>query len=313
MILEKPKFWDQKISIYSILLFPLTVFVLLFIFLKKMVIKPIKFKIPIICVGNIYVGGTGKTPVSILLANELTKLGHKPVILKKYYRSHRDEHDLIRANYSNLILDRDRMNGIKKAEKANYDAVILDDGFQDYKINKDLNIICFNENQLIGNGLVLPSGPLRENLKSLNNAHIILINGAKNIEFEKKILNINRNIEIFYTTYNPINMEQFKNKKLLAVAAIANPNNFFNLIKSHNLKIEKELVYPDHYEFSEKEIKNIIHEAKINNYHIIMTEKDYFKFKSNEINSLNYLKISLKVENYEKFIKKIKKIYDKKN
>ena len=313
MILKKPKFWDKKISIYSIILFPLTILVTLIIFLKKKITKSIKFNIPIICVGNIYIGGTGKTPASIFLAKELSALGRRPVILRKYYNNHKDEHDLIKANFSNLILDIDRINGIKDAEKANYDIVVLDDGFQDYKIKKDLNIICFNENQLIGNGLVLPSGPLRENLKSLNNAHIILIIGKINKEFEKKILSANKNVKIFYANYKPTNIEQFKNKKLLAIAAIGNPDNFFKLIKKYNLIVEKELVYPDHYQFSEKEIENIIKEAENNNYHIIMTEKDYFKFKNNKINKFNYLKVSLEIENYEGFIKIIKKNYAKKN
>ena len=76
----------------------------------------------------------------------------------------------------------------------NYDAVILDDGFQDYSIKKDLNIICFNQNKLIGNGQVLPSGPLRENLNSLIEANIVLINGKKDNNFENKILEINKNI-----------------------------------------------------------------------------------------------------------------------
>ena len=91
MKLNKPKFWDKKNSLISILFFPLTLIVLLFIFFKKKLIKVKKFKLPIICVGNIYIGGTGKTPTSIFLANELLKLGKKSVILRKYYKSHIEE------------------------------------------------------------------------------------------------------------------------------------------------------------------------------------------------------------------------------
>ena len=313
MILKKPKFWHKKDSPISIILFPLTWIVLLTIFLKKKIIKPIKFNIPIICVGNIYIGGTGKTPVSIFLAKKLSEMGIKTAIMRKYYKSHLDEHNLIKDNFNNLILDNDRARGIKKAEKNNYDTVILDDGFQDYKIKKNLNIICFNNNQLIGNGLVIPSGPLRENLKSLNNAHLIVINGEKNIEFEKKIININKNLKIYYSEYIPENIKNFKNKKLLAVAAIGNPENFFKLIRKYKLNIEKELIYPDHYEFTKIEIENIIKDARSKNYHIIMTEKDYFKFKYYDAENLNYLKVSLKINNEESFIKTISKIYVKKN
>lgn len=313
MILKKPKFWHKKDSPISIILFPLTWIVLLTIFLKKKIIKPVKFNIPIICVGNVYIGGTGKTPVCIFLAKKLSEMGIKTAIMKKYYKSHLDEHKLIKDNFNNLILDNDRAKGIKKAEKNNYDTVILDDGFQDYKINKNLNIICFNDNQLIGNGLVIPSGPLRENLQSLNTAHIVLINGEKNIEFEEKILNINKNLKVYYFKYLPQNINQLEKKELLAVAAIGNPENFFKLIRENNLNIKKELIYPDHYNFSKTEIENILKDARNNNYHIVMTEKDYAKFKSYDTENLTCLKVSLKIDNEESFIKTIKKLYDKKN
>ena len=228
---SKPKFWDDKIGIYSIILFPFTLITLIFIFLKKKFTKKIKFNIPVICVGNIYIGGTGKTPTSILLAKELSRLKKNPVIVRKYYKNHEDEHELIKSNFKNLILDNSRIAGINEAIKMNYDTVILDDGFQEYKIKNKINIICFNQHQLIGNGLVLPSGPLRESLKSLNNANIILINGEEDGNFEKKILKINKNLKIFYSFYKPLNIEQFKKKKLVALASIGNPNNFFKFLR----------------------------------------------------------------------------------
>ena len=152
------------------------------------------YDLPIICVGNIYIGGTGKTPTSIYLAKELSKSGKNPTIFRKYYKSHFDEHLLIKKNFSNLILNNDRVKGVLEAKAKNYDTIIFDDGFQDYKIDKDLNIVCFNQNQLIGNGFVLPAGPLRENINSLKNANLVLINGIKNSNFEKKILEINKNL-----------------------------------------------------------------------------------------------------------------------
>jgi tetraacyldisaccharide 4'-kinase len=313
MKLNKPKFWNRKNSAYSIILFPLSLIVLFFIFLKKKYTKTLRFNIPIICVGNIYIGGTGKTPTSIFLANELLKLNKNPVILRKYYKSHIDEHDLIKKYFNNLIISRNRIIGAKKAEEENYDSVILDDGFQDYKIKKDLNILCFNQNQLIGNGFVLPAGPLRENLSSLINADIIIINGRKNFTFENKILNINKNLEIFYSHYNPINIDQFKNKKILALAGIGNPDNFFQLIEENNLNIEKKLIFPDHYQFTKSELENIVEEANNKNYQIVTTEKDYFKVKNFDINNIQYLKVELEIDNKEKFLKSVIKLYDKKN
>ncbi|MDA9180734.1 tetraacyldisaccharide 4'-kinase [Pelagibacteraceae bacterium] len=313
MKLNKPKFWDTKISFISILLFPISLIVLIFIFLKKKFTKTIRFNIPIICVGNIYLGGTGKTPTSIFLGNELTKIGKKPVILRKFYNGHEDEYNLIKKYFKNLIIRRNRDDGIKEAEKKNFDSIILDDGFQDYKIKKDINILCFNQNQLIGNGLIVPSGPLRESISSLKNANIILINGKENKNFEKKIFDINNNLKVFYSYYKPINLERFRNKKLFAIAGIGNPENFFQLIEENNLYIEKKLAFPDHYQFTKNEIKNIINEAKNLNCQIIMTEKDYFKIKDYNVNDIDYLNVALEVIQKEKFIKTVARIYDQKN
>ena len=96
MKLIKPKFWSKKGNLISTLLFPFSLLVLLFIFFKKKTAKKIKFNIPIICLGNIYIGGTGKTPTSIFLSNELINLGRNPAILRKFYKSHIDEHELIK-------------------------------------------------------------------------------------------------------------------------------------------------------------------------------------------------------------------------
>jgi len=315
MKFNKPKFWDKKYSFFSIILLPVSLVVLLLISLKKKFTKSIKFDVPIICFGNIYIGGTGKTPSAIFLANELFKLGKNPVILRKYYESHVDEYNLIKKKFNNLILDRNRADGLKKAKIGGFDSVILDDGFQDYKIKKDLNIVCFNHNQLVGNGLILPAGPLRESLGSLINANLVLINGSKDNDFEQKILSINKNLQIFYSHYKPTNIDQFINKKLLAISGIGNPENFFKLAKEHGLRIEKKIIFPDHYEFNEKEIKNIVKEAKDKNYQIIMTEKDFFKINHFDIDNdeIKYIKLSLEIKEREKFIKAVTKIYDKKN
>ena len=310
MNINKPKFWDKKIGVISILFFPLSLIFILVIFFKRKIFKPKKFKIPIICVGNIYVGGTGKTPTSIYIANKLLELGKKPAIVRKLYNNHFDEYNFIKNYFKNLIISKNRVIGLKIAENSGFDSVILDDGLQDYNIKKNLNIVCFNQNKLIGNGLVLPAGPLRENLSSLKNANIIIINGKKNENFEKLILKINKNLDIYYSTYKPINLEQFKNKKLFALAGIGNPENFFKLIDENNLKIERKLVFPDHYKFSKIEIQKIIDEAERNNCEIIMTEKDYYKINSFKLGKINYLKVKLEIKEFQELINKINLLYD---
>ena len=313
MIFNKPDFWDKEKNLISFILYPFSLIFLIIVFLRKKFILKKSFKTPIICIGNIYLGGTGKTPSSIYIAKELKKLGKKPVIIRKFYPAHADEYKLIKSNFENILLNSNRSIGIKEAEKKKFKTMILDDGFQDYRIKKDLNIICFNSNQLVGNGLALPAGPLRESLNSLKEADLILINGKKNIKFEKKILLINKKLDVFYTNYKPINPKKFKGKKLMAIAGIGNPNNFFKLLSDLKLKIVKKFIFPDHYQFKKKEILSIIGEAKKNNCEIIMTEKDFFKIKKFNLKSLNYLKISLEINNKKKFLNRILRIYAKKN
>lgn len=308
--LIKPKFWDKKNKNFiSIVLYPLSMIVLLIIFLKKLFVKERDFKIPIICVGNIYIGGTGKTPTSIFIAKELLSLGLNTVILRKYYKNHSDEYNLITNNFENLIVNKDRAQGIIDARKKGFKTLILDDGLQDYRIKSNLKIVCFNQKQLIGNGLVLPAGPLRESLSALKKVDIILINGNKDIEFEKKLLSINKNLDIHYSYYKPKNIDEFYNHKLLAIAGIANPENFFNLLKENNLKINKKLIFPDHYKFNKSELLDIINEAEKEKLKIIMTEKDFNKVNDFRLEKINYLKVSLEIENQEKFFKRIMKLY----
>ena len=308
MKLYKPKFWNHK-NFISLSLFPVSLIIQLVILLKKKFTKVSSFKIPIVCIGNIYVGGTGKTPLSILVSKELSKIGKKPVIIRKYYKEHMDEHSMIKENFSHLILNSDRTGAIQEAQNKNFDTAILDDGFQDYKIKKDLSIICFNSN-FEGNDFVIPAGPLREKLNSIKNAQIIVINGYKNLKFEKKILAINNNIDIYYSKYKAINYAKFSQKELLVITGIGNPENFLELLNSHKLKIAKKYIFPDHYTFSKEELNNFKSEAKKNGYQIICTEKDYHRIKKYSVDEIDFLRVELVLEKKETLIKKIQDIYD---
>ena len=290
-MINKPKFWDNKIGILAITLFPITLIISFIIFLKKKFIKPKSFNLPIICVGNIYLGGTGKTPSTMLLAKELNKVGKKTVVIRNYYKGHTDEYDLIKKNNIQLILKKNRIESIKEAEQKGFEIILLDDGLQDYKLKKDLSIVCFNQNQLIGNGLIIPSGPLRENLNALKKIDIVLINGKKDIKFEEKILNVNKDLEIFYSFYKPENINKFKNYDLLAIAGIGNPENFFQLLEENNLKVKIKMKFPDHYKFAKHEIEKILKIAEQKKCKIIMTEKDYIKIKKFELPNIDFLKV----------------------
>ena len=310
MKLFKPKFWKSNKNFFTILLIPLSLITWIYIILKKTFIQKVKFNIPVICVGNIFIGGTGKTPLSIHIARKLSENGKNPAIVRKYYASHIDEHKMILSYYNKLILNLNRSKGIYEALEKGYDAVILDDGFQDYKIKKNLSIICFNSNQLIGNGYLFPSGPLRESLGSLRNANILIINGNRSLDFEQKILKIQKDLKIYYSNYKPLNIQEFKNKKLLVISGIGNPENFFKILKDNQMNIQKKMVYPDHYEFTKNEMLKIIEYAKKNDFQIVMTEKDYYKIKDFSLENIKYLKVKLEIEKEEEFIKNVMKAYD---
>ena len=310
MKLKKPKFWDEQKSLISVFLLPISVLIKIIVFFKKKLTKEKKFEVPIICIGNIYIGGTGKTPLAVLIGNQLIRNKRKPIIIRKYYKNHEDEHELIKAKFGNLIVNKSRISAINEAIKKKFNIVILDDGFQDVKIKKNLSIICFNQKQLIGNGLTIPSGPLRESLSSLAKADVVVVNGQQDKAFEEKVLSFNKNIKIFYSKYKPTNISDFREKKLLAFAGIGNPNNFFDLLYKNNLHVEKKLLYPDHYEFSRKDILKIIDDAEKNNLKIITTEKDYYRIKKYNIKEIDYLMIDLVIEEIEKFDKIILELND---
>jgi len=309
MRIYKPIFWNKPKNFITLILLPISFLLQIFVLLKKKFYKAKKFNIPILCVGNIYIGGTGKTPISLFLANELKLLGKKPVIIKKFYKNQKDEHLLIEKNGTPLIIEKDRSNSIRLAEKE-FNFAILDDGYQDYGIKKDLSILCFHNKQLIGNGYIFPAGPLRENLSAIKNAQIAIINGEKNEIFESKLKKFNSNLKVFYSKYKLINPEKFQNKDILAFAGIGNPENFFDLLIENGLNVKKSIPYPDHYDFKRNEILEIIDHAKEKNYTILTTEKDLSRIQNFKFSEIYSCDVSLEIENKSHLMTFIKKIYD---
>ena len=309
MRIYKPIFWNKPKNFITLILLPISFLLQIFVLLKKNFYKAKKFNIPILCVGNIYIGGTGKTPISLFLANELKLLGKKPVIIKKFYKNQKDEHLLIEKNGTPLIIEKDRSSSIRLAEKE-FNFAILDDGFQDYGIKKDLSILCFHNKQLIGNGYIFPAGPLRENLSAIKNAQIAIINGEKNEIFKSKLKKFNSNLKVFYSKYKLINPEKFQNKDILAFAGIGNPENFFDLLIENGLNVKKSIPYPDHYDFKRNEILEIIDQAKEKNYTILTTEKDLSRIQNFKFSEIYSCDVSLEIENKSHLMTLIKKIYD---
>ena len=117
-------------------------------------------------------------------------------------------------------------------------------------------------------------------------------------------------MKIYYSNYKPLNIQEFKNKKLLVISGIGNPENFFKILKDNQLNIQKKMVYPDHYEFTKNEMLKIVEHAKKNDFQIVMTEKDYYKIKDFSLENIKYLRIKLEIEKEEEFIKNVMKAYD---
>jgi|TARA_B110000211_G_C14071025_1_gene549975 tetraacyldisaccharide 4'-kinase len=307
MKLLKPKFWNKKNNLMSLMLLPVSLSLQLLITIKNSFIKKVRFSIPVICVGNIYLGGTGKTPVSIEIVKILKELGKKTAIIKKNYKKHNDEFKLIESKNIKLFKNITRKRAIIEAEMNKFDCVVLDDGFQDPSIAKNLNILCFNEKQLIGNGMTLPSGPLREPLSAIKKCQIIIINGNKNYEFEKVIKENSNNVSIYYAKYQPTNLQRFTSKNLLAFAGIGNPVNFFNLLEENNLTIKKKISFSDHYNYSLKELKRLIDYSIKNNLQLITTEKDFFRMKHFQLPQIECLNVNLELLNKNTFKNEISK------
>ena len=314
MKLKKPKFWDyEKPNFISYLLIPFTLIVLInnfFLNLKK----EKKFqKIKTICVGNIYLGGTGKTPTTIKIYQILKKLNLNVFTAKKFYRSQVDEKIIlekktfhITSNSRKQILN-DNLNGEKKI-------FIFDDGLQDRKIKYNLEFVCFDSENWIGNGQLIPSGPLREKLNSLKKYDGIFLKGeSDNIsKIIESIKNENDKIPIFRTFYNPINLKKFDtSKKYLMFAGIGNPKNFKDMLSENNFNIIDEIFFPDHHPYTENDIYKIKERANFSNAKIITTEKDFVKIPDSQKKDINFLEIDLKIKDESKLIDFLKsKIYE---
>tara|TARA_B100000700_G_scaffold49909_1_gene52897 strand:+ start:19 stop:939 length:921 start_codon:yes stop_codon:yes gene_type:complete len=303
MNFKKPEFWDNSgLSIWSIILYPFSLLFLITSLLNKFLKIKKKFSIPIVCVGNIYLGGTGKTPLALEIFKIIKSYGKNPAFVKKGYDYLYDEIQMLDKTgktYSNM----NRKEAINSLIFDKHDVAILDDGFQDFSIKKDFSIICFNSNQLIGNGFLIPSGPLRESFKSIKRADCIFINGNKNIQFENKINNINKNTKIFYSKYKIKNLDNFKNKEVVAFAGIGNPSNFFQLLKENNINVKKTYSFPDHHNYSQNDFEKFIGDKY---FKIVTTEKDYFRMNDKQKLNCDYIKVDLEIENKNEFINLIK-------
>ena len=304
MQIRKPLFWNEK-NIISFLLYPLTLITFLINFVKKFSNKK-KYNLKTICVGNIYIGGTGKTPLTIEI-NKILKKKFKTIFIKKKYFNQLDEQNILKSN-GKLICYNDRNLCLEVAKSKKYNLAILDDGLQDKSISYDISIVCFNSSSGIGNGFLLPAGPLRENISILNSYDAIFLNGEnKNKKLYSNLKKICPKTKVYNANYYPLNIKKFNLKKnFLVFCGIGNPDEFLKTLKKYKFKIKEKFIFPDHFNFSNEQINKIKQVAKIKKLDIITTEKDYLRLNKKNRKDIKFLKVILKiqdVQNFSKFLK----------
>ena len=310
MKLKKPSFWDlTKPNFLSYLLIPFSLPVILRNFLFHFLKKKKSSDIKTICVGNIYLGGTGKTPLTIKISQILKQEGIKVATIKKNYLNQKDEQLLLKQKTS-LIIANSRKDAISQGIKEKYDILVFDDGLQETKIDFDIKLVCFKSKIWTGNGQLVPAGPMREKISSLKRFDAVFLNGSSgNFEkIEKQIKNINLDIKIFKTFYKILNIQTFNlESKYLIFSGIGDPSSFRDILVENKFNVTREMVFPDHYEYSLNDLKKIRNIAKNEKLKIITTEKDFMKIPQEFKKEINFLTIDLIIQNEEKLIELLTK------
>ena len=297
MKLKKPKFWDyKKPHLYSYLLLPCSIILSLISKLRSRS-KLTNSNIKTICVGNIYVGGTGKTSLAIKIKEILEKQNIKVCFIKKFYLNQIDEQKLL-SKKGKLFTSLKRITALEEAISQGYKIAIFDDGLQDNSIKYDLEIVCFNNINWIGNGLTLPSGPLRESIDNLKCYNNIFLNGNDEhlTDIKNQIKKINPMININQGKYIPLNIKDLnKEHNYIVFSGIGNHKTFVSMLKNNDLKIVDDLEYPDHYQYSKKDFGEIVNTAKKHDAKILTTEKDYLRLDSPHKAKVLFIKSTLEI------------------
>jgi len=249
----------------------------------------INFSAPVIVVGNITVGGTGKTPMVMTLVNELQQQGYKPGVASRGYGGQAQQPTLVdqssnvehvgdeplmifNSTQATVVVGQNRLDVINELISTHdCDVIVCDDGMQDYRFEHDIEIIMVDGDRTFGNHKLLPAGPLREPIRRLQKANFVVATSrpVPAVGEDCMILQLTDCVKLT-NPHNKRCLEQFKHQTVHAVAGIANPNRFFNSLKSLGLKLI-EHPYPDHAHY---ELSNF---SFSDQNPILMTEKDAVK------------------------------------
>lgn len=291
-MLKAPKFWYLKRdSFLSNSLYPFSLIFRLGTKLRNLVSRENKSKLPIICIGNIVIGGAGKTPVALKIGNMLKQAGYNPHFVSKGYGGLEKNNTLVKEWHSPksvgdepLLLSEiaptwvgfNRNKSFELAKDNGANCIVMDDGFQNPTLQKDFSIIVINGEQEFGNKRVIPSGPLRESInRGLSRTNLVITIG-----------NISDNVKDKIPKYMPVIGAKFKIKeddlmikgqRITAFAGIAYPEKFFNSLKLVKANIVDKISYSDHHIYNENDLLYLAEIANKNKSILVTTKKDFVR------------------------------------
>ncbi len=291
--MKTPAFWDCPHSVWTKLLRPFGRIYAWGTAYRFKRVKPYQADIPVICVGNLSVGGTGKTPVVLALGEFLKKQKVKFFFLNHGYKSQLkgvvadlsvhtavdigDEAVLLALN-APTVVDNQRARGAQIAVKRGAKCILMDDGFQNPSLIKSFSFVVVDGKKGFGNEQVIPAGPLREPIqKGLQRADAVIIAGEDEwgVEFFLKRNQIDLPVLKGQFVAQEKALCGLKGQEVFAFAGIGNPNKFFDLLKNNGIIVKKSLPFPDHYYYTRFDIEQIMKEA--DGLPIVTTTKDAVK------------------------------------
>ena len=320
--MKTPKYWQSN-SLISKLLTPLGKLYGVATSLRLKLHRPRKTSVPVICIGNITAGGTGKTPVSISVAKMLATAMYHPIFVTRGYggklqnvlvnnkkHSAQDVGDepLLLAEQAPVVVNADRYAGAELAVKEGADVVIMDDGFQNPTLHKDLSFLVFDGHYGIGNGKIIPAGPLRETFEvGIERADALIILGK-----DKHNLVERSRLPVFFGHTEPV-QTTVSSANILAFAGIGHPQKFYHTLKQQGFNVVETLDFPDHHFYSGAEIENILQKAKDLNAEVYTTSKDFVKIPTLYHKSINVLEVAVVWDKPEELLQFIESKISKKS
>jgi tetraacyldisaccharide 4'-kinase len=298
--MREPAFWHRPSSLISLLLTP---FGALYGLVAGWRLRRDGFDagIPVLCVGNYHVGGAGKTPTVLALAKLLRDLGETPVVLSRGYggrlrgpvrvdparHAAEDVGDepLMMARTLSVVVARDRVEGVALARSQGATVILMDDGFQNPAIAKDASVIVIDGERGLGNGRVLPAGPLRAPLSpQLARTDALIVVGDGNAADAVAAAVTAQDKPVLSADLKPLDapVASLRGKRVLAFAGIGDPARFFRTLRASGIDVVVERAFADHHPLSQAEIEALVAEAKRDALTLVTTEKDLARLRRGE-------------------------------